>query len=34
MFHDAPTVLPKQLKAPRLKVEQTCALVQRYGLSL
>ena len=32
MFHDAPAVLRKELKALRLKVEQKRALVQRYGL--
>ena len=33
-FHGAPTVLRKNLKALRLKAEQTRALVQRYRLRL
>ena len=32
VFHDAPAVLHKELKALRLKAEQKRALVQRYGL--
>ena len=32
VFHDAPAVLRKELKALRLKAEQKPALVQRYGL--
>ena len=32
VFHDAPAVLRKELKALRLKAEQKRALVQRYGL--
>ena len=31
VFHDAPAVLREELKALRLKAEQTRALVQRYG---
>ena len=34
VFHDAPAVLHKELKALRLKAEQKRALVQRYGLRL
>ena len=34
VFHDAPAVLRKELKALRLKAEQKRALVQRYGLRL
>ena len=34
VFHDAPAVLRKELKALRLKSEQKWALVQRYGLHL
>ena len=34
MFHDAPAVLRKELKALRLNTEQKQALVQRYGLRL
>ena len=34
VFHDAPAVLRKELKALRLKAEQKRALVQRYGLHL
>ena len=34
VFHDAPAVLRRELKALRLKVEQKQALVQRYGLRL
>ena len=34
VFHDAPTVLRKELKALRLKAEQKRALVQRYGFRL
>ena len=34
VFHDASTVLCKELKALRLKAEQKRALVQRYGLHL
>ena len=34
VFHDAPAVLRKELKALRLKVEQKRVLVQRYGLRL
>ena len=34
VFHDAPAVLRKELKALRLKAEQERALVQRYGLRL
>ena len=32
VFHDAPAVLRKELKALLLKAEQERALVQRYGL--
>ena len=32
VFHDAPAVLNKELKALRLKAEQKRALVQRCGL--
>ena len=34
VFHDAPAVLRKELKALRLKAEQKRALMQRYGLLL
>ena len=34
VFHDAPAVLRKDLKALRLKAEQKRALVRRYGLRL
>ena len=34
VFHYAPAVLRKELKALRLKAEQERALVQRYGLRL
>ena len=34
VFHDAPAVLCKELKALLLKAEQERALVQRYGLRL
>ena len=34
VFHDAPAVLRKELKAMRLKAEQKRALVQRYRLRL
>ena len=34
VFHGAPAVLQKELKALRLKTEQKWALVQRYGLRL
>ena len=34
VFHDAPAVLRKELKALRLKAEHKPALVQRYGLRL
>ena len=34
VFHEAPAVLRKELKAMRLKAEQKRALVQRYGLRL
>ena len=34
VFHDAPAVLRKELKARRLNAEQKRALVQRYGLRL
>ena len=34
MFHDAPAVLHKELKALRLKAEHKRALVQRYGFRL
>ena len=34
VFHDAPAVLHKELKALRLKAEQKRALVQRYALRL
>ena len=34
VFHDAPAVLRKGLKALRLKAEQKRALVKRYGLRL
>ena len=34
VFHDAPAVLRKALKALRLKAEQKRALMQRYGLRL
>ena len=34
VFHDAPAVLHKELKALMLKAEQKRALVQRYGLRL
>ena len=34
VFHDAPAVLRKELKALRLKAEQKRVLVQRYGLRL
>ena len=34
VFHDAPAVLRKELKALRVKAEQKRALVQRYGLRL
>ena len=34
VFHGAPAVLRKELKALRLKAEQKWALVQRYGLRL
>ena len=34
VFHEAPALLHKQLKALRLKAEQKRALVQRYGLRL
>ena len=34
VFHDAPAVLHKELKALRLKAEQKRGLVQRYGLRL
>ena len=34
VFHGAPAVLRKELKALRLKAEQKRALAQRYGLRL
>ena len=34
VFHDAPAVLRKELKAMRLKAEQKRALAEQYGLSL
>ena len=34
VFHEAPAVLRKKLKAVRLKAEQKQALVQQYGLRL
>ena len=34
VFHDAPAVLRKELKALRLKADQKRALMQRYGLRL
>ena len=34
VFHDAPSMRRKELKALRLEVEQKRALVQRYGLRL
>ena len=34
MFHYAPAVLRKKIKARRLKAEQKRALVQQYGLRL
>ena len=34
VFHDAPAVLRKELKALRVKAELKRALVQRYGLRL
>ena len=34
VFNDAPAVMHEELKAMRLKAEQKCALVQRYGLRL
>ena len=34
VFHDAPAVLRKELKALLLKAEQKRALAQRYGLRL
>ena len=34
VFDGVPAVLPKELKALRLKVGQRRALVQRYGLRL
>ena len=34
VFHDAPALLRKELKALRLKAEQKRALVQWYGLRL
>ena len=34
VFNDAPAVMHEELKAMRLKAEQKCALLQRYGLRL
>ena len=34
VFHDAPAVLHKELKALQLKAEKKRALVQRYGFRL
>ena len=34
VVNDAPAVMHEELKGMRLKAEQKCALVQRYGLRL